>query len=115
MASKASDRERAAHQAGLEVAGGLRAAEAAVDAAMTETLTLASLIPADAPQAGPVVSARALGRARAHLIRAHRGLADVARHLGLDETSVGPLDKPEDTPPIGGGPRRKRPAPSHPG
>ncbi len=114
MASDISDGP-AAPRAGRRIADGLHAAEAAVDAAMSEALTLKSLLPADPTAARTATSAltpvTALGRARVHLIRAHRVLADVARRIGLDEASVGPLDKPEDTPPIGGGPRRRRPAP----
>jgi len=36
---------------------------------------------------------------------AHNRLAALARKMGLDLPALGPLDKPEATPPIGGGPR----------
>jgi len=112
MVSGTSDRESAAEVAARNVAESLNAAEAAVDAALNEARTLTSMLPASAPVAAPV---SALGRARIRLARAHRSLSDLARRVGLDEATVGPLDKPEDTPPIGGGPRRRRPAPPHPG
>jgi hypothetical protein len=108
MASETSDRDAAArNSAGLKVTESLRAAEAAVDLALVETRALSALAPVAGDRPVPV---RAVARARVHLARAHRTLADVARRIGLDETAVGPLDKPEDTPPIGGGPRRRRPA-----
>lgn len=116
MASRISDPEAAARlSAGLRVSESLHTAEAAVDAALVEAQALTVLLPAQGdPHAtgrGPAVTPfRAVSRARVNLARAHRTLAEVARRIGLDETDVGPLDKPEDTPPIGGGPRRRRPA-----
>jgi hypothetical protein len=113
MASKTYDSDAAARvSAGLKVTESLHAAEAAVEAALVEAHALTALAPGDdraAPGRG-TTPVRAVSRARAHLARAHRSLADVARRIGLDETTVGPLDKPEDTPPIGGGPRRRKPA-----
>jgi len=108
MTSETSDRDTAARDAaGARVTESLRVAEAAVDLALVEAETLTALSPAASGHPAPV---RAVTRARIHLARAHRTLADVARRIGLDETTVGPLDKPEDTPPIGGGPRRRKPA-----
>ncbi|QTC91667.1 hypothetical protein [Brevundimonas goettingensis] len=108
MVSKAFGRDAAARiSAGLKVTGSLHAAEAAVEVALVEAQALTALAPAGGGQAAP---AKAVNRARLHLARAHQTLADVARRIGLDETAVGPLDKPEDTPLIGGGPRRRKPA-----
>lgn len=121
MASETDDRDAAARvSTGLCVTGRLHAAEVAVDAALVEAQALTALAPVDRtgslqPAAGQATTAvRALSRARVHLARAHRTLADVARRIGLDETTVGPLDKPEDTPPIGGGPRRRKSVSGHP-
>lgn len=37
------------------------------------------------------------------MVATHNTLSALARKLGLDTLAVGPLDKPEDTPPNGGG------------
>lgn len=93
----------------------LYAAEAAIDQAMTETASLTAALPA--ARAGAWLSAvtgqrafseaaaavGALAEARAHLVQTHHTLAALARKLGLDALAVGPLDKPGDTPPVGGG------------
>lgn len=50
-------------------------------------------------------SLAAINTARARMVAAHNRLAALARKMGLDSLAVGPLDKPEDTPPIGDGPR----------
>jgi hypothetical protein len=93
----------------------LHAAEAAIDAALTETAQLAALLPAARSQAylsavtgqkafdGAAASIGALAQARSHLVDTHNTLAALARRLGLDTVAVGPLDKPEDPVPIGGG------------
>ena len=57
----------------------------------------------------PVV--RALDQARARLGSARHALTALADRMGLEPLAVGPLDKPEDNPPIGGGPRRARRVP----
>lgn len=93
----------------------LHAAEAAIDAALSETAQLAALLPAARAQAylsavtgqkafdGTAASIAALAQARSHLVDTHNTLAALARKLGLDILAVGPLDKPEDPVPIGGG------------
>ena len=93
----------------------LHAAEAAIDAALTETAQLAALLPAARAQAfvsavtgqkafdGTAASISALAQARSHLVDTHNTLAALARKMGLDTVAVGPLDKPEDPVPIGGG------------
>ena len=102
--------------AGTALAGRLYAAEAAIDAAVSETAALMSLLPVARGHLwlSAVVGQRAfdeaaasvgaLVRARGHLVATHRTLAAVARRIGLDDLAVGPLDKPDDTPPIGDGP-----------
>ena len=52
---------------------------------------------------GAAASLSALAEARGHLVDTHNTLAALARKLGLDSLAVGPVDKPGDTPPIGGG------------
>jgi hypothetical protein len=103
--------------AGSNLASRLYAAEAAIDAAVVETAALMSELPlarADlwlSAVSGQrafdeaAASVGALAQARGHLVATHRTLAAVARRIGLDDLAVGPLDKPEDTPPIGDGPK----------
>jgi len=93
----------------------LFAAESAIDRALVETATLAALLPTARSEAllsavtgqkafdGAAASISALSEARAQLVGTHRTLAALARKLGLDTLAIGPLDKPDDTPPIGGG------------
>lgn len=93
----------------------LYAAETAIDQALRETAMLASVLPTARADAylsavtgqrafdGAAASISALAEARSHLIQTHNTLAALARKLGLDTLAVGPLDKPGDTPPIGGG------------
>lgn len=93
----------------------LDAAEAAIDAALAETATLAALLPRARAEAllsattgqkafdGAAASIGALTAARSHLVDTHQALAALARRLGLDVLAIGPIDKPEDRPPIGGG------------
>ena len=92
----------------------LHAAEAAIDAALTETAQLAAMLPAARAQAylsavtgqkafdGAAASLTALTEARSHIVGTHNTLAALARRMGLEAVAVGPLDKPEDTVPIGG-------------
>jgi hypothetical protein len=93
----------------------LYAAESAIDAALIHTARLAAYLPE--ARAGAYLSAVtgqkafedtaqsvvALSEARGHIVRTHGRLAALARSLGLDALAVGPVDKPEDEPPIGGG------------
>ena len=93
----------------------LHAAEAAIDAALTETAHLAAMLPAARTEAylsavtgqkafdGAAASISALAQARSHIVDTHNTLAALARKMGLDTVSVGPMDKPEDPTPIKGG------------
>ena len=93
----------------------LHAAETAIDLALTETANLAAMLPAARAQAylsavvgqkaftGAAASISALAEARAHIVDTHNTLAALARRMGLDTVAVGILDKPEDSPPVGGG------------
>jgi hypothetical protein len=93
----------------------LHAAEAAIDAALTETAQLAAMLPTARAQAylsavtgqkafdGAAASITALAQARSHMVATHNTLAALARKIGLETVAVGPLDKPEDPVPIGGG------------
>lgn len=93
----------------------LHAAETAIDAALGETAQLAAMLPAARAEAylsavtgqkafdGVAGSIAALAQARSHLVDTHNTLAALARKMGLDIVAVGPLDKPEDPVPIGGG------------
>jgi hypothetical protein len=101
-------------QVGEALAARLFAAEAAVDAALAATADLTAHLPvarADAMLSavagqpafeGAAAAVSALVQARAHLVRTHTTLAALARSLKLDDLAVGPVDKPEDDPPIGG-------------
>lgn len=100
---------------GEALAARLYAAEAAIDQALIETATLAAALPVARSDAwlsavtgqaavdATAAAVTALARARADIVRTHRNLTAIARKLGLDTLAVGPLDKPGDTPPIGGG------------
>lgn len=104
---------------GEALAARLFAAETAIDAALAETATLTAMLPA--ARAGACLSAvtgqrafdraaasvSALALARSHLVATHHTLAALARKLGLDALAVGPMDKPEDSPPIGDGPKSR--------
>lgn len=96
-----------------EVAGRLYAAEAAIDAALSATATLAALLPAARADAylsavtgqrafdGTAASIGALAAARSHLVDTHNTLAALARRMGLDTVAMGPMDKPYDPEPSG--------------
>lgn len=100
---------------GEALAARLYAAESAIDQALIETATLAAALPAARADAwlSAVAGQRAFARtaatisalsdARAHIVQTHNTLTALARKLGLDALAVGPLDKPGDRPPIGGG------------
>ena len=93
----------------------LHAVEAAIDAALVESSSLMALLPQARAEAylsavtgqrafdGAAASIVALTEARSHMVGTHNTLAALARKLGLETLAVGPLDKPEDTPPNGGG------------
>lgn len=100
---------------GQTLADRLYAAESAIDAALVHTARLAAYLPEARAQAylsavtgqkafeDTAQSVLALSEARGHIVRTHGRLAALARSLGLDTLAVGPIDKPEDEPPIGGG------------
>lgn len=100
---------------GEALAARLYAAEAAIDAALFETASLAAMLPGARAEAflsavtgqkvfeGAAAGIGALTEARAHIVDAHNALAALARKLGLDVLALGPVDKPEDRPPGGGG------------
>ena len=100
---------------GEALAARLYSAESALDRAMAETAALAAALP-DARAAawlsavtcqrafsGAAATISALAEARGHLVQTHNTLAALARKLGLEALAAGPVDKPGDTPPIGGG------------
>ena len=92
----------------------LFAAETAIDHALAEAARLTAMLPTARAEAylsatvgpkafdGAAASIGALAEARSHLVRTHHALSALARALGLDSLAIGPIDKPEDTPPIGG-------------
>lgn len=100
---------------GEDLAARLYAAESAIDQALIETAKLAAALPAARAEAwlsavtgqrafeGAAATISALAEARAHIIQTHKTLSALARKLGLEVLAVGPLDKPGDGPPIGGG------------
>lgn len=100
---------------GEALAARLYAAEAAIDQALSETAFLAAALPSARTEAylsavtgqrafdGAAASISALAEARSHLVQTHTTLAALARKLGLDTLAIGPLDKPGEQPPVGGG------------
>ena len=100
---------------GEALAARLYTAEAAIDRAMAETAALAAALPGARADAylsavtgqravrGAAATISALAEARGHLVQTHNTLAALARSLGLEALAVGPVDKPGDTPPVGGG------------
>jgi hypothetical protein len=92
----------------------LFSAELAIDAALAETAALIALLPGARAEAclsavvgqrafdGAAAAVGALTQARSHLVATHNTLSALARKLGLETLAIGPLDKPEDTPPNGG-------------
>ncbi len=99
---------------GEALAARLYAAEAAIDKAMAETAALTAALPGARADAylsavtgqkafsGAAAAIGALAEARGHLVDTHATLAALARRLGLEALAVGPVDKPGDTPPVGG-------------
>lgn len=100
---------------GEALAARLFAAESSIDRALIETATLAAALPAARADAwlsavtgqrafdGTAGAITALAQARAHIVQTHNTLTALARKLGLETLAVGPLDKPGDDRPIGGG------------
>ena len=99
---------------GEALAARLYSAESAIDRAMAETAALTAALPGARADAwlsavtgqrafsGAAATISALAEARGHLVQTHNTLAALARKLGLEALAVGPVDKPGDTPPIGG-------------
>lgn len=97
----------------------LQAAEAAVDHALIETAVLAAALPEARMRAGLsgvtgqaafddlAAALSALTQARARLVGAHRTLSALARRMGLDNLAAGPVDKPDDQPPMDGSDRAR--------
>ncbi|MFN3667986.1 MAG: hypothetical protein ACK4VY_01620 [Brevundimonas sp.] len=93
----------------------LYAAETAIDQALIASATLAAALPAARTEAWvsavtgqrafetAAAAVSALAEARGHTVRTHHTLSALARTLGLEPLAVGPIDKPGDGPPIGGG------------
>lgn len=100
---------------GESLAARLYAAETAIDRAIMETAMLAAMLPAARADAylsavtgqrafdGAAGSLSALSNARSQMVQTHTALAALARKLGLKALAAGPVDKPGDTPPVGGG------------
>lgn len=100
---------------GESLAERLFAAEAAIDIALGETAALVAMLPTARAEAylsavtgqrafdGAAASVVALTLARSHMVATHSVLSALARKLGLETLAMGPLDKPEDAPPNGGG------------
>ncbi|KQY96638.1 hypothetical protein [Brevundimonas sp. Root1423] len=100
---------------GENLAARLYAAETAIDLALIETAMLAAELPAARADAylsavtgqrafdGAAGALSALSTARSQMVQTHTALAALARKLGLDALAMGPVDKPGDTPPVGGG------------
>lgn len=100
---------------GEALAARLYAAETAIDLALIETAMLAAMLPAARADAylsavtgqrafdGAAGTLSALSAARSQMVQTHTALAALARKLGLDALAIGPVDKPGDTPPVGGG------------
>lgn len=113
---------------GEAVSRHLHRSESTLDAALHELASLAALLPRARTDAGlsavtgqrafdgTTAAILALTEARAHLVRTHITLAALARRLGLNAVAFGPLDKPDDRPPIGGNivllPELARPGPT---
>lgn len=97
---------------GRDLTSRVHSAEVALDKALVEIAGLAAALPdarlkaslaATAGQPafdGVAASLLAATQARAHLGGAHRTLAALARKLGLEVIAAGPMDKPEDRPPL---------------
>lgn len=100
---------------GEALAARLYTAEAAIDRALAEAAAFAAALPDARAEAwlsavtgqrafsGAAAAISALAEARGHLVQTHNTLAALARKLGLEALAAGPVDKPGDTPPVGGG------------
>ena len=100
---------------GEAIAARLYAAESSIDRALIETASLAAALPSARADAwlSAVTGQRAFDRtaraimaltqARADIVQTHNTLSALARTLGLTTLAGGPLDKPGDDRPVGGG------------
>ena len=100
---------------GEALAARLFAAETAVDQALIQVANLAAALPAARTEAwlsavtgqrafdGAAATLTRLTEARAELVATHRALSVLAHRLGLETLAVGPVDKPGDRTPVGGG------------
>lgn len=102
------------------VADELFATEKAVDDAIAQAsdmlatliqgrrdMNLSAVVGADA-QAKVMDAIAAMGQARTAVVAAHADLAKVQRAVGLAHVAVGPMEKPEEDVPMGGGVRAER-------
>ena len=99
---------------GRDLGRRVQAAEIALDKALVEIAGLAAALPDARLKAslaattaqpafdGVAASLLAVTEARAHLGGAHRTLSALARKLGLETVAAGPMEKPEDRPPLDG-------------
>ncbi|MEH6663637.1 MAG: hypothetical protein V7678_02200 [Brevundimonas sp.] len=99
---------------GRDLSRQIHAAEMALDHALIEVASLAAALPEARIRAGiSGVTAQAafddlaaclsaLTHARSRLGGGHRTLASLARRMGLGALAAGPMDKPEDRPPMDG-------------
>lgn len=99
---------------GEALAARLYTAESALDQAMADTAAFAAALPGARADAllsavtgqrafsGAAAAISALAEARGHLVQTHQTLAALARKLELHALAGGPVDKPGDTPPVGG-------------
>ncbi|MFN3537365.1 MAG: hypothetical protein ACK4Y4_07975 [Brevundimonas sp.] len=97
---------------GRDLSRKIHAAEAAMDHALIEIAALTAALPEARMRAGVsgvtgqaafddlAASLSSLTQARARLGGAHRTLAALARRMGLETLATGPMDKPEDKPPM---------------
>lgn len=98
-----------------DVAERLYRAEISIDRALGDVADFIAILPrarSDAALAattgqrafdGAAGAVVALTRARGDLVSAHEVLGALARKMRIDVTATGPIDKPDDDPPIGGG------------
>ncbi|MFN3814739.1 hypothetical protein [Brevundimonas sp.] len=103
-----------AEAVGQDLSRKIHAAEMALDHALIDVATLAAALPEARMRAGVsgltgqaafddlAACMMALTQARARLGGGHRTLAALARRMGLETLAAGPMDKPEDRPPMNG-------------
>ena len=99
---------------GEQIAPLLYAAETATDLALAQTAGLSAHLPGACAKAylsanagqkafdSAAGSNSALAPPSAHMVQTHKTLPTLARALGLDTLAIGPVDNPNDTPPVEG-------------